>query len=146
MVERSHSIVCIGGTDGGVYYCTNFTVYYRNNNMEDWEITANGLPTFFSSNIAKPFYRDGKLRIASYGKGIWETELEEAPTTIIPQAMVDKLDVEVICNVDSFYFDDFSMVNHNGISWQWEFPDGSPSISNLRNPTTFDSEEIILLL
>ena len=139
--EEAHSIIEIGGTDGGVYYCTNYTVYYRNNTMDDWENVASGLPVFFNSNIARPFYRDGKLRIASYGKGIWESNLVEESSVIIPQPMVDKFNLNVICKSDSFYFDDYSIANHKGLKWKWEFPDGSPMESEIRNPTVFFESE-----
>ncbi|RYD91468.1 MAG: hypothetical protein EOP50_14240, partial [Sphingobacteriales bacterium] len=132
--ESVHSLVHIGGTDGGVYFCTNLTVYYRNNTMPGWQQISTGLPTFFNSNIARPFYRDGKMRIASYGKGIWESPLEEMPAQPVAQIMADKLSQTIICASDSFYFDDFSMLNHAGASWQWSFQNGSPATSALRNP------------
>ena len=132
--ETPHSIVHIGGTDGGIYYCTNLTVYYRNNTQPDWQQINTGLPTFFNSNIARPFYRDGKMRIASYGKGIWESPLEETPAAPVAQIMADKLSQTIVCASDSFYFDDFSMLNHSGATWQWSFQNGSPATSALRNP------------
>jgi hypothetical protein len=49
--------------------------------------------------------------------------------------MVDKLTQEVICEIDSFYFEDHSFLNHTNATWNWTFPTGSPSTSNLRNPS-----------
>ena len=63
--------------------------------------------------------------------------MEEQPTTIIPQAMVDKLKTNVVCKVDSFYFEDYSMANHEGLSWNWTFEGGSPATSDKRNPSVF---------
>ena len=139
--QETHSIIHIAGTKGGVYYCTNTTVFYRNDEMPDWKIVANGLPAFFNSNIARPFYRDNKIRIASYGKGIWEAPLEEYPSAVIPQIMVDKLGANFICEIDSFYFDDFSTVPLDGTKWHWIFEGGSPPVSDKRNPSVlFESE------
>lgn len=139
--QEVHSILHIGGTDGGIYYCTNNTVYYRNNEMDDWRIAANGLPDFFNANIARPFYRDNKVRIASYGKGIWEAPLEENPQFVIPQIMADKLQAQYICEIDSFYFDDYSVVAHEGTTWKWHFENGSPAHAEKRNPAVLFEDE-----
>lgn len=139
--QESHCILNIAGTKGGIYYLTNTTIYYRNDEMNDWKISADGLPYFFNSNIAHPFYRDKKIRVAAYGKGIWEAPLEEAPDTIIQQLIVDKLSVSHICNIDTFYFDDYSIAAHDGLTWKWEFEGGNPSTSDERNPNVvFENE------
>lgn len=135
--EYANSICCIPNTDGGIYFCSNRTVFYRNNSMPDWQIVNDDLPAFFNSNIAKPFYRDGKIRIASYGKGIWESSLYEQPTAPTAQITVDKLSQLVVCETDSFYFEDYSALNHQNATWQWTFSNGSPSSSTLRNPVVY---------
>ncbi len=135
--EAAHSIANIANTDGGIYFCSGRTVFYRNNTLPDWQIVNDSLPTFFNSDIAHPFYRDGKIRIASYGKGIWESALYEQPSNPVAQITVDKLEQTVVCVIDSFYFDDYSVLNHASASWLWTFQNGSPSTSNLRNPHVY---------
>jgi photosystem II stability/assembly factor-like uncharacterized protein len=137
--ESIQSLVHIAGTDGGVYVATNQAVYYRNN-TSSFTIDNAGLPLYTNGNILRPFYRDAKIRLASYGKGIWESNLNEAPTLPIARAMVDKLNQEVICEIDSFYFEDHSFLNHQGASWSWTFPTGSPSTSTERNPAVYFSQ------
>ncbi|TND08270.1 MAG: putative glycoside hydrolase [Bacteroidetes bacterium] len=132
--EEIRSLVHIGGTDGGVYAFTFNTVFYRNNTMSNWTPDNGGLPALLNTDAARPFYRDGKIRVATYGKGIWENALYEQPAAPIAQATVDKLSLEIYCSVDTFYFEDYSLLNHTGASWQWSFPGGSPSSSSLRNP------------
>lgn len=132
--ESVQSIVYIAGTNGGVYYCTEFAVYYRNTTMPDWVIDNSGLPTYCNTNIARPFYRDGKIRIATYGKGIWESDMFENPSLPIARITVDKLQQNVTCVVDSFYFEDYSFLNHQNASWQWTFENGIPATSSQRNP------------
>lgn len=132
--EPVHAIVHIAGTDGGVYYCTDLAVYYRNATMSDWAVDNTGLPTYCNTNIARPFYRDGKIRIATYGKGIWENDFHEAPSTPIARISVDRLGQDVQCQTDLFYFEDYSFLNHHNASWQWTFENGSPASSTLRNP------------
>ena len=131
--ERVHFISFAGGTDGGVYYATNQTVYYRNNTMTDWEFFGDGLPVSMNTNKIKPFYRDGKLRLASYGKGIWESDLYEAQTEVDAQIMVDKLEYTQHCNSETFYYVDHSIINHAGATWNWTFQGGTPATSNTWN-------------
>ncbi|MEI6853495.1 MAG: PKD domain-containing protein, partial [Bacteroidota bacterium] len=137
--EDAHSLAAIPNTNGGIYYCSGRTVFYRNNTLTDWQLFNDSLPAYFNSDIAHPFFRDGKLRIASYGKGIWESPLYEQPSSPVAQIMVDKLQQTVVCVADSFYFDDYSVLNHSGASWQWTFQGGNPSTSNLRNPHVYFS-------
>ncbi len=142
------SIARIVGTEGGIYACTDQAVYYRSDATGGWVLDNAGLPTFFNSNIAKPFYRDGKLRIASYGKGIWESGLYEQPSAPVARIMVDRLSQQVACAADSFRFDCHSFLNHDGATWQWTFEGGSPAVSSQRNPTVFfanDGDHLVTL-
>ena len=126
------------GTDGAIYAGTNYAVYYRNDNMDDWMLYNEGLPMRSECNIIRPFYKEGKLRMATYGNGIWETTFH-TPSAPLAQPMVDKS--ESFCSRDTFYFDDYSVLNHNGASWEWTFPGASyVSNANVRNPkVVYDS-------
>jgi photosystem II stability/assembly factor-like uncharacterized protein len=134
--ESVQALVHIAGTDGGIYVATDKAVYYRNNQV-NFSLENNGLPLFTNGNIFKPFYRDQKIRLATYGKGIYESNLVENPSEVIARITVDKLKQTIICAIDSFYFDDYSFLSHQNASWQWTFPTGSPSSSSLRNPAVY---------
>lgn len=134
--ESVQALVHIAGTDGGIYVATDKAVYYRNNQV-NFSLENNGLPLFTNGNIFKPFYRDQKIRLATYGKGIYESNLVENPSEVIARITVDKLKQTIICAIDSFYFDDYSFLSQQNASWQWTFPTGSPSSSSLRNPAVF---------
>lgn len=131
--ETPRSLVLIGGTDGGVYLATNKTIFYRNNTMPDWEDFGDGLPIVLSTCIARPFYRDNKIRIASYGKGIWESELLEEQIRPVAQIFVDKLNFMLHCETDTFRYVDHSMLNHEGATWEWTFQGGTPATGNSWN-------------
>lgn len=120
------------GTDGGIYLGTDRGVFYRNNSHADWQPYSEGLPLSAETNRLKPFYRDGKIRNGCWGFGVWEAPLFE-PSAVLPQAMADKLDSG--CARDTFFFDDYSVVNHAGASWTWVFP-GATFVSgeNTRTP------------
>ncbi len=130
--ESVHSIVLTGGTANGIYFCTNKTVYYRDDNTGNWLPFNLDLPLYISTNIARPFYRDGKIRIASYGKGIWESEFHTQPTRPICTPMANAL--TAICSADTFFFEDYSMLNHTNATWAWTFQGGTPATSSQRNP------------
>lgn len=131
--ESIHSLVHIGGTDGGLYAGTNVSVYYTSNTIGNWVIDDAGLPAKMNTNILRPFYRDGKIRMASYNSGIWESSLYESPTNPIATIMVNELNT--LCDADTFHFDCHSMLNHTGATWDWTFENGHISTSNLRNPS-----------
>ncbi len=136
--ESVQSIAHIAGTDGGIYAATNRAVYYRNNSGA-FVLDNAGLPTFISGNILKPFYRDAKIRVASYGKGIFESQFSENQSAPICRIIVDQLNQVAVCAVDSFYFEDHSFLNHTNATWTWSFPTGSPSSSSQRNPSVLFS-------
>jgi hypothetical protein len=73
--QNIQDMTTIGGTDGGVYIGTSASVYYKNNTMSSWAIDNTNLPATIGTQGIRPFYRDGKIRLASYGKGIWENLL-----------------------------------------------------------------------
>lgn len=126
-------ILHIGGTDGGVYLMAQQAVFYRNNTHADWQPFSLGLPAKPQNRYLRPFYKEGQLRMATGNRGLYTVDFFEAPTTFIAQASVDKKNA--YCQRDTFYYDDFSMVNHTGASWSWAFP-GAASVSNanIRNP------------
>jgi photosystem II stability/assembly factor-like uncharacterized protein len=128
--QAPHSLNLIGGTDGGIYLATNHTIFYRNNSMNDWVDFGDGLPVDLNTCIARPFYRDGKMRIASYGKGIWESNFYEHPSVPIAQVMVDKLETTQHCEADTFHYVCHSMLNHTNATWEWTFQGGTPTTAN----------------
>lgn len=130
--QTIQAITTIGGTDGGVYINSNIGCYYKNNSMDEWVIDDQGLPLSISTRDIRPFYRDGKVRIASFGKGLWESPLYEQPTRPVATIMANQLRAD--CIDDTFYFDDYSMLNHEGASWYWTFENASIASSTKRNP------------
>jgi hypothetical protein len=130
---RITNIMAQYGTDGGIYLGTNIGVFYRNNSHSDWQPYSEGFPVSAETNRLKPFYRDGKIRNGCWGFGVWEAPLFE-PSAVVVQPMASTL--ETSCGRDTVYFDDYSVLNHDGASWAWQF---SPAPQwagpgNVRNP------------
>lgn len=132
--QEGRSLLCVGATNGGIYYCTNSTVYYRNNSMSNWVVDNTGLPTYMNTLYARPFYKEGKIRVSTYGRGVWENQFIDQPTHPVAHPQVDKLSYTINCDADTFHFEDHSVLNHTGASWTWSFPGGNPSSSTQRNP------------
>jgi photosystem II stability/assembly factor-like uncharacterized protein len=130
---RISDIMAQHGTDGGVYIGCDGAVFYRNNSHTDWQPYSTGLPISAETNRLKPFYRDGKIRNGCWGFGVWESPLFEASAPIV-QPMTSAL--EPNCIRDTVYFDDYSVVQHAGATWNWAFAPAPAYVSatNVRNP------------
>jgi PKD repeat protein len=120
-----------GGTDGGLYIGTYRTIWFKDDTMTEWMPYEDGLPEQVATCILRPFYRDDKIRLGAYSKGIWEAPWA-VPSRPVAQPMVSKR--ETSCPADTIHFDDYSMLSHEDAIWEWQFPGGNPSTSNLRNP------------
>jgi len=116
------------GTDGGVYLTSNKTIWYRNNTHADWQLFSNNLPVHLRINKILPFYKNEKLRIAS-NRGIWESDFFE---TSLPKAQPMVATKTVNCDRVIVQFEDFSILDHNGASWEWTFP-GATTVSSTTN-------------
>ncbi len=131
--ERPQDILYQGGTNDIVYLATNTGAFYWDQNSQDWIDISNNLPAWTKAMELKPFYAQNKLRMATGGRGIWEMDLIESSTPIAqPITATDS----VFCSKDTIQFESYSIVTHEGTSWQWSF-DPQPlytSSNNVRNP------------
>ena len=123
------------GSDGGVYLGTRDAVYYRNNSMSDWVIFDNNLPKSTTSTQLIPYYREGKL-FNGTNRSAYQIDFYENSA---PSAQIAANKLEINCLNDTVQFVDHSAVRHNSATWQWSFPGGNPSSSNLENPKVFYS-------
>ena len=71
-----------------VYAATHVGVYRTVNGGENWESFSNGLPTVRVNDIYMP-PDGGFMRIATYGRGIWElSQIELVDTTLADEGSV----------------------------------------------------------
>lgn len=109
------------------------SVYCRKDGELDWELFNNNFPAGMKINLALPFYRDSKLRVAG-GAGIWESPFAEPEFTPI---ITPWIDVPLSkCISDTLQLDCHSMLNHEDVSWEWFITPAPQYISdaNIRNP------------
>ena len=118
------------GSDGGVYLGTRTAVYYINNNMSDWEVYDNNLPQPSTSVQLIPYYREGLL-FNGTNRSVYEIDLYENSS---PSAQISADKMNINCMNDTVRFVDHSAVRLSSATWNWNFPGGSPSTSNVENP------------
>ncbi|MEZ5014989.1 MAG: T9SS type A sorting domain-containing protein [Chitinophagales bacterium] len=120
------------GTDGGVYVSTReAAVFYRTNTFIDWLPYSDQLPIIADPLKLIPFYRDEKIRLATWDCGIWEAPLYES-SGLIADFSAEK--PYFFCAGDAVHFIDRSTGTDNA-TFYWEFPGATPSTSTEKNPT-----------
>jgi len=112
-------IVYQPGTDDGVYVVANgiLAVYYLDNTLTSWVDFSDQLPnTNMPWGIIEVSSANGKLRIGSWGRGIWETDLYSTntaytvtpplPPTLVPQFCSDTVHITATSpsTIDSVYW------------------------------------------
>ncbi len=131
--ERPLDIQFQGGTDGVVYLATDTGAYYFDPTTSSWVEYMTDLPVWTRVMEMKPFYTAGKIRMATGGRGFWETDLavESRP---LAQPMTQS---DIIYNSkDTVQFESYSIVRNEGAKWQWTFSPAPLYVSSLtvRNP------------
>lgn len=108
-------------------------VFLRTSEMADWEPFSTNYPAGMSVHLALPFFRDSKIRVSGNG-GVWESPLAEPEYEPIINPWIEKQKYN--CFLDTVYFDDHSILNHEGAQWKWEISPAPRYISseNIRNP------------
>ncbi|MBX7142762.1 MAG: T9SS type A sorting domain-containing protein [Chitinophagales bacterium] len=125
------------GTDGGVYIAVKQgVVFYRNNQMSDWEVIGDGLPAVSQPLRLVPFYKGNKIRFATYHVGVWEHDFYE-PSSLLADFGVGNQ--TIYCAGDTIFFSDHSVATANA-AYQWSFPDAIPSSSSEKNPQVIFNE------
>jgi hypothetical protein len=131
--EGIKDMIYHGSTEGDkVYVMTNDNYFFYDIDAGSWNAFNDGLPVQHKGFMTLPFYRDGKIRMAS-AKGIWETQLE-GPSKVQAIPMINNADV--ICARDTSFLESYSIVNQASVSWLWSISPAPQYISDVtaRNP------------
>jgi len=88
--------------NNGLYLGNSLGVYYRNSSMSDWVNYSGVLPSIASINDIM-FYNDGgvdaRVYVSYYGRGVWETKLENPHTCGAPViASTNFVGINVVVN------------------------------------------------
>lgn len=117
------------GTNNGLYVGCDVGVYYRDATMASWTLYNAGLPNVRVTDLAI-FYPLGKLRAATFGRGVWEADLYNNGT----QAPIANFTANktVVCPGMTVNFTDLSTFGPT--TWTWTLQGGTPATSNVQNP------------
>ena len=126
----ANAIVYQEGTDGGLYVGMDVGVYYIDSSLSNWQAFDLDMPNVIVNEL-EIHYGANLIRAATYGRGIWESDLF-SPSTLPPQADFTN-SVSKICPQDSISFTDASTNAAPG--WTWYFPGGSPTFSTQSSPS-----------
>ena len=126
----ANTIVYQEGTDGGLYVGMDVGVYYTDSSLSNWQAFDLDMPNVIVNEL-EIHYGANVIRAATFGRGIWESDLF-TPSTLPPVADFSN-SVTEICPTDSISFTDASTNAAPG--WTWYFPGGSPATSTLSNPS-----------
>ncbi|MBK7699817.1 MAG: discoidin domain-containing protein [Saprospiraceae bacterium] len=109
------------------------TVYTRGEEDANWELFNTNYPVGERVNIAMPFFRDSKIRVAG-NTGVLECTMKEPDFEPIIMPWTGRQHVS--CYLDTIQFDDHSILNHSGASWSWTISPSPSYISDAqsRNP------------
>lgn len=78
------------GSNDLVYVGTDLGVFYRDASMSDWLAYNTGLPNVIVNEL-EVYIPTSKLRAATYGRGIWESDLQTAGPPAMDAGMVSLL-------------------------------------------------------
>lgn len=113
----------------GIYVGTDLGVYYIDETLANWESFGEGLPNVIVSEL-EINYTDSKLLAATFGRGIWRSDLWSEPTDVpLAHALAAP---QFICVGESVNFNDISSMNSP--EWAWTFEGGTPLTSDEQNP------------
>ncbi len=131
-------IVYSNNSPQALYIGTDVGVYYREASMTAWIPYFNGLPNVTVHDM-EIFYPTNKLRAATYGRGVWETNLYSNPSAAPVAAFNTAFSPG--CISTALQFNDVS--GNMPTAWSWNFSGGSPATSTLQAPTiTYTSSGI----
>ncbi len=113
-----------------LYVGTDIGVFYKTINGASWSPYGLGLPNVIITDMDIQ-YAVGKLRISTFGRGMWETKVFQAPTAAPVVAFA--VNSQTICKGQALVFTDNS--NNFPSTRSWTFTGGTPSTSNLYSPS-----------
>ncbi len=122
----ANSIIYQKGGNEGLYLAMDVGVFYRDKTMSDWQPFYSELPNVVVTDL-EIIYCTGMLRAATYGRGVWETALQDFDAnSVCCNAEVASLTKEgetLICGEPSFMI--ASSPAPSGSTYQW-YKDGKP--------------------
>lgn len=120
---------------GNGYNVPRGRIFYRDDTTQGWQDYSEGLPSVITIARMLPFYKEGKVRIAT-NNGIWQRDLVDPQFAPIAQPLILNVGVADNKGHAKLEFDSYSIVNQNDVQWDWKFEPQPLSVSStsVRNP------------
>lgn len=106
-------------------------VYYRDDNSTAWAPFNTNLPNVEITELEIQ-YAAQKIRAVSYGRGLWESNLESSIVNFLNASFTSS--TTNVCKGATVQFNSTSTGNPAPNTYSWTFPGGTPSSSTLSNP------------
>ncbi len=90
-------LVYMNDATEGIYVGTNTGVYYKDNTMTNWTNYSNGLPQV-AVNELEIHYGSSKIRAATYGRGVWESDLYSSGTIGLTEHLTEGKQLHIYPN------------------------------------------------
>ncbi len=130
--NEKNAVYAVGGVwkplNNGGYMTFRARVLYWDNTTNGWQDYSEGLPPVITINRMLPFYKNGKIRIAT-NNGIWERDLKDKNFKPIAQPVILNAGKKEE-GIGELLMDSYSIVNQEGAQWQWSFNPAPVSISH----------------
>lgn len=123
-------IIYSNNLNDAIYVGTDVGVYYRDGSMTSWTPFMTGLPNVVVNDF-EIFYPTNKIRAATYGRGVWQSDLNYDPVAL-PTAYYS-IAYSSACVNTAFVFNDQS--SNAPIAWNWTLSGATPSVSTVKNPS-----------
>ena len=113
-----------------LYIGTDLGVFQRNLEMDSWQYYSNGLPGVITREL-EIHETARKIRAATFGRGIWETSLNESTTIPISLEGITVNQNEILEGLGVVFE---ATKEGNVRDYLWEFEGGSPATSTVASP------------
>ena len=113
------SIVVDNSADEGLYVGMNIGVYYTNKNSTSWTNLTDNLPQVAINEVELQL-SGGKLRVATYGRGVWERPMYSYCQTPSSPAGITTSLVSNECGARIYRYTAPALTG-NAKGWQWSF-------------------------
>lgn len=123
--------IAFQGGGNTAYLASSTDVFYYDANASNWVNYRAGLPVNVPTLTLEPFYRDGKMRLSTNGKAVWEREFAN-PSQCFAVPMTYSAQSE--CARDTIQFGCHSVLNHTGATWNWTFSPTPQYVSSGNGP------------
>jgi PKD repeat protein len=128
-----NELVCQTGVAGAIYAAADGAVFYKDNTFSNWQLYNTGLPAVIINGIEIQ-YNTGKLRVATFGRGVYESDLFQPtpPGYVLPPVALFQLPNTTSCIGASLTLENISCGIVDSVLWL--FPGGTPAVSVDFNP------------